>query len=397
MDIINKFTFVVLIGTLFIAPALATTTTIAIDDVFVEPDENAVVAIMINNVTNVGTADINVTYNSSIVHVIDVINSDFDFIHAVDNISAGFVRIGVMDYSDYGLNGNVKLGDMILQAVGNAGESDTLDISINELKKAFANETSIPAEVDNGIFTIFDSPQTPFDLLNTTDCFRINWTWTTGLYCDFVEVRINGTWKQNCTAQYYNSTFPAHATCTISLRGYNSGLNRYSEYINQTTTIPNHAPVAIGQTVHIHNNVGSVYASSTIFNASASHDPDNDNISHEWDFGDESHGNSSLVEHTYSSYNWNGSGYEPFEVSLKVMDDFGDSSTVNMYVNVYIPGDANGDGVVDILDATITGMEWDSKCTDNWNDQSDQADLNNDCCVDILDAVIVGTNWEHEA
>ncbi len=134
-----------------------------------------------------------------------------------------------------------------------------------------------------------------------------------------------------------------------------------------------------------------------IFNASASHDPDNDNISHEWDFGDESHGNSSLVEHTYSSYNWNGSGYEHFEVSLKVMDDFGDSSTVNMYVNVYIPGDANGDGVVDILDATITGMEWDSKCTDNWNDQSDQADLNNDCCVDILDAVIVGTNWEHEA
>jgi hypothetical protein len=105
-----------------------------------------------------------------------------------------------------------------------------------------------------------------------------------------------------------------------------------------------------------------------------------------------------VVEHIYTTYNWNGSGYEPFVVSLRVVDDIGASTTVNIPANVYIAGDTNGDGVVDILDATIVGLEWDHEYgITKWADRSDQADLNNDGLVDILDAVIVGTNWGHVA
>jgi hypothetical protein len=66
-------------------------------------------------------------------------------------------------------------------------------------------------------------------------------------------------------------------------------------------------------------------------------------------------------------------------------------------VNVYIAGDANGDGEVDIFDATIVGLEWGKETTDYWatNERGDKADLNNDREVDIFDAVIIGANWGH--
>jgi len=84
---------------------------------------------------------------------------------------------------------------------------------------------------------------------------------------------------------------------------------------------------------------------------------------------------------------------------------------------VYIAGDANGDGKVNILDAAYVGMHWNDCCCANcpcypdpcdtdvsecmeklWDDlQQDAADLNNDCNINILDAMIIGANWGHTA
>ncbi|MCK4459594.1 MAG: PKD domain-containing protein, partial [Methanosarcinales archaeon] len=231
-------------------------------------------------------------------------------------------------------------------------------------------------------------------------CHWINWTWISGSNSDFVEVKINGVWKENCTNQCYNCTYPPHVTRTISLRGYNSSLNRYSTYLNQTTAIPNHAPVAIPGSVYRHNNVGSTYLCKAIFDASASYDPDGSITNYHWDLGDGTSGTGALVEHIYSSWNWNGTSYDPFIASLTVTDDLDPSinDIISIPVNVYIAGDANGDGVVDIFDATIVGFEWGETCEcDTWIDRSDKADLNNDCVIDIFDAVIIGANWEHTA
>ena len=387
---------IILLLILFIIPAVAATT-ISIGDVFVEPSETSSAPITIENVTSVGTVDITIHYDQTVVQVTGGANTEFDFMHPVINNSAGYVRIGGMVYGD-GLSGDVKLADLMLEAVGGTDETSLLSITINELKVADATETSIPADVKNCTFGILNPPEPPAGLSNATGCHWINWTWTagSGSKSDFVEVTIDGVWVENCTEQYYNCTFPPHATRTISLRGYNSSLNRYSDHVSQTITIPNYAPVVIAEAIHLHNIVG--YQCKAIFDATASHDPDNDEISYEWDFGDEGYGSGSVVEHIYTTYNWNGSGYEPFVVSLRVVDDIGASTTVNIPANVYIAGDTNGDGVVDILDATIVGLEWDHEYgITKWADRSDQADLNNDGLVDILDAVIVGTNWGHVA
>lgn len=393
--------FIALSLSLFTVPASAGTI-VSIDEVYVEPGDDTFVPVMINNVTNLGVADITLAYNHSVIRITSVTNSTFEFMTGVINDSAGTVRMVAMDYSVAGLSGDVKLADIRLEAAGSAGETSTLNLIIDELKEAGTPETTIPAETDNGTFGIIDPPEAPTILSNTTGYHWINWTWISGSNSDFVEVRIDDTWEENCTNQYYNCSYPPHATRMISLHGYNSCLNKYSTYLNQTTTIPNHAPVAIARSVHRHNNVGSTYTCNAIFNASASYDPDGSIANYQWNFADESSGTGALVEHIYSSCNWNGTGYDPFIVGLTVTDDLDPliNDTTILPVNVYIAGDVNGDGRVNIADGTIFGLEFGANCGDHcWgeNDDGDRADLNNDCRINIGDAMILGTNWGNTA
>ena len=304
---------------MFIMPVAAAVTTISIDDIFVEPGEDVVVTAMINNVTNLGVANINIAYEQSVVHVTAVTSSDFNNLyHVIDN-STGLVKIGGVDYGD-GLNGDVKLADLTLKAVGDADETSSLGISIIELKEASAIETSIPAAVDNG------------------------------------------------------------------------------------TMVLNLPPVAIARSQHRINNVCATC--EAVFNGSVSYDPSSNGgiTNYNWNFGDGQSSVGKVVEHFYATWNWKGISYEPFNVSLTVNDDGGLANTVHIEANVYISGDANGDGEVNVLDAVRVGKHWRAKCNTSvecgyvWDDeQADGADMNNDCEINVLDAVIVGANWRGTA
>jgi len=181
-----------------------------------------------------------------------------------------------------------------------------------------------------------------------------------------------------------------------------------AESVNGTVYVcENLPPVAVGWSEFRYNNVGSKYLSKAYFNGSKSYDQDAGGCitNYRWAFGNGNYGTGMTTEHIYDSWKWNGSSYEPFTVILTVEDDgtpILDNST-SFPVNVFIAGDANGDGVVDIFDAVIVGLEWDNEANFNgtyyWydNERGDRADLNNDKVVDIFDAVIVGANWEHTA
>jgi len=65
-----------------------------------------------------------------------------------------------------------------------------------------------------------------------------------------------------------------------------------------------------------------------------------------------------------------------------------DNNLTDGIVNVKVPGDLNGDGVVDILDAILLSIAYGSSpATPNWNPD---ADLNGDNVVNILDAILLG-------
>ncbi|CAD7771097.1 PQQ-like domain protein [Candidatus Methanoperedenaceae archaeon GB37] len=187
------------------------------------------------------------------------------------------------------------------------------------------------------------------------------------------------------------------------------------EITNSTVQICiNEPPVANAIVYDDYNNVGSKYLCKVYFDASASNDPDGNITYYRWDFGDGDYGTGMLKEHVYTSWNWNGPDepgdyYEPFHASLTVTDDTPEpetgTNTTYFDVIVYIAGDANGDGIVNIIDASMVGLEWQHTCTPPgtcWRDttydgRADKADLNNDHEVNILDAVIIGTTWKHTA
>ena len=169
----------------------------------------------------------------------------------------------------------------------------------------------------------------------------------------------------------------------------------------------NERPVPIGKSLFRYNNVGEKYLSKAYFSGSDSFDPDGSITYYRWAFGDGEYGTGETIDHIYDSWNWNDSTdtYEPFNASLTVEDDGTPilDNTTYFPVNVSIAGDAKPDGIVDIFDAVIVGLEWDKTANFNgslywWdNPRGDQADLNNDQVVDIFDAVIVGANWDHTA
>ena len=205
----------------------------------------------------------------------------------------------------------------------------------------------------------------------------------------------------------------------------------------------NTPPVPVGVSKHRTNNVAQKYQCISTL-CSCSYDLDypgkGGNISYiRWAFGDGQYGtseglpvdNCTCKEHRYESWQWDPLGdpypdgdYVPFDVQLEVTDDGCPEITnaTNFTINVYIAGDANGDGEVNVLDAVWVGKYWRKTCSGDpydpmpdlcdgcedylWNntglplednERADGADLNNDCEINVLDAVIIGANWRHTA
>jgi subtilisin family serine protease len=92
---------------------------------------------------------------------------------------------------------------------------------------------------------------------------------------------------------------------------------------------------------------------------------------------------------------WNGETYENRTYRAVVSDDVGASASDSVSTAVYIPGDVNGDGVVDIFDAVVVGRHWQS--TRGTIRYSGAPDLNNDGQVNVLDAVMIGRAWQTRA
>ena len=90
-------------------------------------------------------------------------------------------------------------------------------------------------------------PASISNLQNFTGTTWINWTWTNPEDADFnhTTVHINGTFVENRSEStpFYNATYTAHATRTISTHTVDNSGNTNSTWVNQTTTIPNNVPV----------------------------------------------------------------------------------------------------------------------------------------------------------
>jgi PKD repeat protein len=113
-------------------------------------------------------------------------------------------------------------------------------------------------------------------------------------------------------------------------------------------------------------------------------------ISYKWDFGD---GNVTIVTTPKITHVYTREGN--YTVTLTITDTGGLQDSVTHVVTVIptpqLPGDINGDGIVNYLDAILLGAAFGSQPGDpNWNLK---ADINGDGIVNYLDAIILGANF----
>jgi len=146
--------FVVLLGA-FMHVVAAGSTTITIGDINVAPSKSITVPIMVNNVSNLGAADIKLAYNANVVRVTSVADSDFEFLNAnLEKAAIGNIRIIAYQTGETGLDGNVKVANVTLQAVGNIGNSSILDLSGSSISDNTPQQVDILATLNNGAFAI---------------------------------------------------------------------------------------------------------------------------------------------------------------------------------------------------------------------------------------------------
>ena len=91
--------------------------------------------------------------------------------------------------------------------------------------------------------------------------------------------------------------------------------------------------------------------------------------------------------HTYAD-----NGYYPIRVTA-TFETLDGTADLNAYHNPLLPGDANRDGIVDDVDATILASNWQMPTGAAWQ----HGDFDNDGDVDSTDALALETNWHNKS
>ncbi|HIE31843.1 MAG TPA: hypothetical protein EYP67_05625 [Methanosarcinales archaeon] len=103
---------------------------------------------------NVGSVDIALTFNASVVNVTDVTGGDFDVtIPNLEHVHEGWVRIGAFQTDNPGLNRNITFANVVFEPVGSLGDTCSLNLNVITFKDATPQCNLMPYTVQNGTYT----------------------------------------------------------------------------------------------------------------------------------------------------------------------------------------------------------------------------------------------------
>ena len=134
--------------------ASAASTNISIGSATVSPGDTTTLDVMINNVANAGAVTFNLTYNPTIVQVTAASNGDFDTTTpALHTAANGYIRLTAYQGGSPGLNGDVLVTTLTLQAMG-AGTSGLNFIDPTEVSDNTPDQNDIDIDLINGTFIV---------------------------------------------------------------------------------------------------------------------------------------------------------------------------------------------------------------------------------------------------
>ncbi len=142
-------------------PAVATETTVSIEDLQAESGSTVNTKILIEGVEDYGTATIELHYDNSVVSVTSVSEGNISNSALIPNIdnSKGVVTIAAYTSEIPGPNGTLVYANLEIEVIGTPGAASQLDLVVEEF--AHSDGTSIPAATDNGSIQITSSGTSP--------------------------------------------------------------------------------------------------------------------------------------------------------------------------------------------------------------------------------------------
>ena len=195
------FSCTILFSLIMAITPVSATAIVSIADISSNPGETVTMPISIDNVTDYGTGTISVTYDPSVVHVTDVASGPASMVVAwnPDN-TTGIVNISA--WNTGGVSGDIVFANVTFHAVGSAGSSTPLNISVTTLKDISPQD--ITAIIKNGSFTIeAEQPLIPF--LISGHVFYENGSECNNPHMKITNLNTSEEWQAetNATSNYY--------------------------------------------------------------------------------------------------------------------------------------------------------------------------------------------------
>lgn len=115
----------------------------------------APIPIRIDNASNIGSVDINVSYNSSVCVITEATNGSFDVTVAnLEQNETGWVRISAFQAENPGLNESIILANLTFRS-NSANGTSPLNLTVSGLTDATNETKDIPYIVVNGTYLTF--------------------------------------------------------------------------------------------------------------------------------------------------------------------------------------------------------------------------------------------------
>ncbi len=346
---------------------------VQIGDTRANPGETAGLPLLIHNASNLGSIDLELRYNQSVVRVTNATPADFEvLIPNLEQNATGFVKLVAFQAENPGLNGTIVLAYLELTALGAPGETSTLNLTVVKLTDVEPECRDIPSETMNGTFTINRPPVAdagPDLVASRNGTARFN---ASGSFDPDGEI-ITYLWDfgdgGNATGCVVNHTYTAIGTFIVTLTVTDDTGAAATDTCTVTVNSPPIADAGVDRMVLPNDSVE--------FNGSGSYDPDGEIVGYAWDFGDGSNATGCLVTHQYAL----GGTYL---VTLTVTDSNNATGMDTCTIIVCQNGDVNRNGMVEISDAMylarhvtgISGFELiaESICDVNGNDEVEISD-----------------------
>ena len=133
---------------------------VGIGSVSVEQNTATSLPVTIHNAADLGSIDLELTFNPAVVTVTSITVGDFDnTVTNLEETANGFVKILAFQAANPGLNGTVVLAQVTLNAVGTVDSTTPLNITLNRMTDATPLCRNLSYALTNGSFTVIPTAE----------------------------------------------------------------------------------------------------------------------------------------------------------------------------------------------------------------------------------------------